>query len=351
MQNRLGVGMALLCCALSVPAIIAGTGTAGAADDEPTIAKDSIRVNVKTSSCSFGERGCAKTTSFLDPTIEFSVNGPIAGGSQLSVEITVPGKPPLKWDCDTQEIPKGRVLKTACGSNGREGDRGFAFQGVVYTGPVGFSIVMRNELLQTNATLFTGKMKVGKYKPSPTAETRYYVDEDWRIPVGYLFFDNNSPASLHAVIWFRGNPGAVKAYLFYQGKQVAKDQGGGSVDESWNPAKYEWWGIDCHFQDVLAEDPSALWGPNHPPVHLLSKNPGEYEIKVISGGHLARSIKFAVGADGSFDNGIATANKLGSDRVIVPVKFIGDHEGSWDKLAWKTGAFYGNPLTGFSALP
>jgi hypothetical protein len=35
--------------------------------------------------------------------------------------------------------------------------------------------------------------------------------------------------------------------------------------------------------------------------------------------------------------------------VIVPVLVIGDSSGSWDRNAWKTGAFYGNPLTGFSA--
>ena len=58
--------------------------------------------------------------------------------------------------------------------------------------------------------------------------------------------------------------------------------------------------------------------------------------------------EFLVNADGSFDNGIASANKLGSDRVIVPVQVIGD-QGPWDRMAWKTNAFYGNPLTGFSA--
>jgi hypothetical protein len=51
------------------------------------------------------------------------------------------------------------------------------------------------------------------------------------------------------------------------------------------------------------------------------------------------------------DNGIATANKLGSNRVIVPVQIIGDQDGAWDKTAWKTEAFYGNPLTGFTPAP
>ena len=37
-----------------------------------------------------------------------------------------------------------------------------------------------------------------------------------------------------------------------------------------------------------------------------------------------------------------------ADRVIVPVQVIGDQDGAWDRTAWKTDAFYGNPLKGFS---
>ena len=85
--------------------------------------------------------------------------------------------------------------------------------------------------------------------------------------------------------------------------------------------------------------------------HLLSTNPGEYEFKVLWNNHLARSIKFTVAADGKFENGIATNNKLGSNRVIVPVQIIGDQDGQWNRAAWKTDAFYGNPLTGFTAAP
>ena len=29
----------------------------------------------------------------------------------------------------------------------------------------------------------------------------------------------------------------------------------------------------------------------------------------------------------------------------------GTAEGAWDRAAWKTGAFWGNPLTGFTAAP
>jgi hypothetical protein len=49
---------------------------------------------------------------------------------------------------------------------------------------------------------------------------------------------------------------------------------------------------------------------------------------------------------GKFANDIVTANKLGSHRTIVPVQIIEDRDGQWDRAAWKTEAFYGNPLTG-----
>jgi hypothetical protein len=85
------------------------------------------------------------------------------------------------------------------------------------------------------------------------------------------------------------------------------------------------------------------------PAYQLDKNPGEYEFKLLWNNHLARSIKFTVGPGGKIDNGLAAANKLGSDRVIIPVTILGDQDGAWDKAAWRTDAFYGNPLTGFTA--
>jgi hypothetical protein len=84
-------------------------------------------------------------------------------------------------------------------------------------------------------------------------------------------------------------------------------------------------------------------------LHVINRNPGEYEVKVLWNKKLARSVKFTVGPDGKIvDTGIAAANKVGTNRVIVPVTIIGDQDGQWDRTAWKTEAFYGNPLTGFT---
>jgi len=84
---------------------------------------------------------------------------------------------------------------------------------------------------------------------------------------------------------------------------------------------------------------------------LLSQNPGEYEVKVLRDGNLVRLMKFTIGADGRFvDNKIASANNLGWYGLVLPVRVMGSSDGAWDANAWKTDAFYGNPLAGF-ALP
>ena len=96
--------------------------------------------------------------------------------------------------------------------------------------------------------------------------------------------------------------------------------------------------------DKTGEAPRMFGKP-----YLFSENPGEYEVKVLYQGHLVRSIKFSVDAEGKLvDNGIAKANKLGNDRIVVPVTIMGESDGQWNKMAWKTDAFYGNPLSGFS---
>ena len=32
---------------------------------------------------------------------------------------------------------------------------------------------------------------------------------------------------------------------------------------------------------------------------------------------------------------------------MIPVQIIGEQDGQWDRNAYKTDAFYGNPLSGF----
>jgi hypothetical protein len=111
--------------------------------------------------------------------------------------------------------------------------------------------------------------------------------------------------------------------------------------------------VECKFPTVKRWDKTegGQGQPNTNDMFKTASNPGEYEIKVLRNGRLARSIKFNVLPEGRLDWSITEANKLGNDRGITPVAVLGDQDGAWDRNAWKTDAFYGNPLKGFNWPP
>jgi hypothetical protein len=168
----------------------------------------------------------------------------------------------------------------------------------------------------------------------------------------------------HVAFWVRGEAVRFDPHLFYQGKEVGKvfmdntEVGRASCDavienqtshfvEDSVPQKAKWARVECDFYNIKGSNTTG----ERDDIFTLAKNPGEYEFKLLWNNKLARSIKFTVQPGGKFDNGIAAANQLGSDVVIVPVQIIGDQDGVWNKTAWKTDAFYGNPLTGFTPVP
>jgi hypothetical protein len=81
----------------------------------------------------------------------------------------------------------------------------------------------------------------------------------------------------------------------------------------------------------------------------MYKHPGDYEIKVLQNGKLSRTAKFSFGSDYKIvDTGIVKQNNLGVLRVLVPAQIVGEQDGQWDRAAYKSDAFFGNPLNGFT---
>ena len=73
-------------------------------------------------------------------------------------------------------------------------------------------------------------------------------------------------------------------------------------------------------------------------------------VTVLRDGKLVRTAKFTMGTNYQLvDTGIGKQNNLATGRVVVPVQILGDQDGTWDRNAYKTDAFFGNPLTGFVA--
>jgi hypothetical protein len=365
-KTQLTSALILALMIAGVPAVVKTTPTGVTFNqDGPTISKDSIQVTAFTVN---SYKGNYDNWSWL-PQMKFRVNGPIESGSQLYVEFSTPAGPWVKFDCETGNIQKGYWWKTECGGRDIGEDKG-----LTYTGPVNFTIKMRNELAGANSTLFTGKMKVNKAHSNevgPKAANKwvYFIDHDWNLPIGYVYL---TPADVfgwkmpdfHVAFWVRGEPVRFDPHLFYQGKEVGKQFLDGTevgrasceaviengtthfIEDSF-PQKAKWSRVECDFPNIKGSNTSG----EAQEIFTLAANPGEYEFKLLWNNKLARSIKFTVQPGGKFDNGIAAANKLGSDIVIVPVQIIGDQDGAWDRNAWKTDAFYGNPLTSFTALP
>ncbi len=297
------------------------------------------------------------------PEIDYRINGPLASGSQLAVEMTTPdGKPWVSFDCKTGAVKEGETLKVEGCGRGLPGERLSAAVGLY-----GLKITLKNELQGTNQTLFTGKFKVGKFfKGEVTKDKedyRWYADYDWSLPIAEIYsresVDNvgnvELTSPLVASFWFRGevNSEAV-AYLFYNGKEISNTQ------ESGKGTSFREQGISLFDQFPFAYSKILFFftnalvynrekPDNHPNAFRLDKNPGDYEVKVLRKGKLVRAVKFAVGTDGKIvDNGITRQNELGTRRMTVLATITGDEDGvKADLDAWRTGAFYSNPLRNF----
>ena len=372
MRNRLALASAFTLSALALVAALL-IPAAAAAQDQPTVAKDSIWIRAWTNN-SF--KGNYDVWSWV-PEMKFRVNGPIPSGSQLYVEFKQPNgtAPWLQFDCPTQETQKGYWWET-----GDCGGRQVEDKSILAVGPVNFSIKMRNELAGGDQTLFTGRIKVAKaltneVGPKAAQKFVYYVDHDWNLPIGYIYYTSDSVynwdyPTFNVAFWVRGEPGRLEPHIFYKGQEIGKvfmdgieigkPSCGTKVEINTThyvndslPQKAKWARVECVFSTVKRWDKTngGQGQPNTKEMFKTAANPGEYEVKVLRNNKLARSIKFTVLPDGRLDWSITDANKLGNDRGIVPVAVLGDQDGAWDKSAWKTEAFFGNPLTGFTPPP
>jgi hypothetical protein len=296
------------------------------------------------------------------PRITFRLIGPVTGGSQMYADFTMPdGKPWMSIELSTPELAEGEWSAIEARTSRDDLEK----MAILSTGVFGYKIRIKNELTGTDEVLMQGKFKVNKFHKGLASEKNafeYYVDEDWRLPIGWVTLDdnedNNAPP-LNLYMWLRGDEwksSEVAGYLLKDGNQIWSTKKGYSsatpeteiqtmADDKGDP-KWALWRFT--FYVIRAYNKSGTTMGEE--VMFLDQNPGTYEFKVMYGGKVVRSATFSVNPDGTLvDNGIAGKNNLGTSLVVLPVKVIGNVDGTWDANAYKTDAFYGNPLTGFTA--
>ncbi len=220
---------------------------------------------------------------------------------------------------------------------------------------------------RTQKVLFQGKFKVGKfsraYRPQEKNKFGFYVEHDWLLPFGMIGF-HHSDLEIGGVmpevsVWLNGliEANELEGRLFFKGGQIAstKEKGGVSdYDERaadyaapflphqvWKRWQFQW--------EKFRIDNRGRYNPDYyPNAHYVDKNPGDYTVKIYRNGTEIREMNFTVGADGKFVAPAYTSQIfLPYHRIILPVKVIGSAE-KVNPIAWKTDAFYGNPLGGFS---
>ncbi|MBS1796726.1 MAG: hypothetical protein JSS81_23040 [Acidobacteria bacterium] len=297
------------------------------------------------------------------PRLQFIVRGPLEAGSVVSFEFTNPnGSPWLAEDCPNGEAEKYGGTEFYCGNDIDE------HKGLLQTGVFGFKIKLVNELQGKNTVLYAGRVKIDKWvynpanNPKAAKNFEYYAVSDWKLPTAYLYvpktpsYDDHGP--LVVQFWFRGASQTVAnltGYLFYQGKQVAStltDGGANRVTEPYSEqasrdSENEYYARDFWFDALVFDNNRSANTQNLGfPIY---KNPGEYEVKVLQNGKLARVAKFTVEGGRIVDSRFAADNRLGTTRYLIPAQIVGTQDGPWNRTGWASEVFYGNALNGFPA--
>lgn len=285
--------------------------------------------------------------------VRFLLEGPVAPESKLTFEFFKPdGKSWIKVDCfgpDTLEA--GQIAEVNCNTL----DEHWV---TPQTGNFAFKIQMKQAGQQSE--LFKGKLKIGTYAAKDSKQLQHGSEEDWRVPLGFIFFaqasEPNSPP-MFADFWFKHRNlefEKLTATLHYNGKQVAintaesnnaelitdrrtnMDPKDPQKDFSYQLWRFAFANVRAHVEDPDSYDTSH-W-------HILDKNPGKYELKVFYAGQQVRASSFVIGGDGKLVSpGSVEKDSNGNQRSLLPTQVMGAVDMPWNKQAYLSEIYYGNP--------
>jgi hypothetical protein len=347
--------------------VLAATAAPARADDL-VLVKPSIVVTT------YNHEGFYKAPKVRDdlvnswtPRIEFDVAGPVEAGSRIVVDFAMGGKPWVSLELQPSELKAGQTQHLEAGA----GSDVPVEKAITGTGELAFKIHVKNELAGSDKPVFAGKAAVKKYLPQHlVGNTKYknafqfYVDQDFRLAMAELAWSTKQGPEapyLTVRLWMRGHVVESKdlAYIFQDGKQYCSTSsatGGSITTTEWISGTSDeaptWTRANVHFNCTRAFDKHGE-GSRLPEdtFHMVDKHPGAYEVKILRGGKLSRTLAFTIDGDGHIvDTGLAAKNALGTSSIVVPIKLVASEDGNaktFDRTAWKSG-LYGNPIAGLA---
>lgn len=334
-----------------------GTLPSPGATDSPVLLKTTLDIRCDTEARYWKLPGESNYTSWV-PQVRFDVLYNGASKLRLMAEYFTPdGKP---WTSETLKLNTANAQQqTQEMITDRVGDR-FTNRSTNAVGTFGVKITDTRD----GKVLFQGKFKVGKFKYGPDIpmfknQYDFFVEQDWNMPIGYVWLDSSTDK--HGLlptfsVWIKGENRLddLEARLFYNGQQIATtdDMGAaGSKQRRYpnslqNKETHRWELLDFawyKFRYAATAQGRKMFAQ----AKFMNDMSGDYSVKVFHKGVQIREASFSVAGGEFVDNGIAKNNSFAENKVIVPVKIMGDKD-KWNATQWKTDAFYGNPLAGFN---
>lgn len=332
---------------------------------EPLLIKDSVYIQAATHQEYWKTPG--KPTSSWVPTVRFNVFYDWKVTLPFVAEYFNPDG--SLWFSETVEGDRPSADRTVPFKNSYQHTNAIhATKSTTATGIYGIKITNK----ASGQVVFQGKFKVGKFpadwKGKNAAE--FYVDHDWLMPIGTVSFhfsnfsgqDIGTNFPVMVSMWFKKAIGStdhgLEGRLFYNGQQIATTKPNEREDRTsetgnlsgdlhhWRRWEFQW--SDRSDREVNVDNGGSYHKDNMPKSFMVDRNPGEYTVKVLHKGVQVREAKFTVGTDGRVvDGGYHKPGYLTYHKVIIPVTIIGPAE-KYNPAAWKTEAFYGNPMAGFT---
>jgi hypothetical protein len=284
-----------------------------------------IRFEAFSNPCASGSGRC------WVPIIQLPMSGRMSTGQEVHVAYKAGGKP---WftekfrPADATALLRDRngvnlLYRFRSGRNQEHLAR--------HTGRIDFEVSFVDPLAGGNRKVGAGHFVVG----GGANDIDFYVSYDWATEVMWVdFMGRGNPALDYPGLVVQGiflqpteRSETMSLHLFHKGKEIASaDRFGNDFTTSARNSKtrqgYGAIGAAWSLPNVVAYDRR----PEKGGFFVLSENPGEYTLKVLRNGELAREANFTIKPDGIIDRSLNVAANLPHGFTVLRAKVHGQQD-------------------------